>query len=425
MRQIAPLALAALASALMFSSTADALALGNIASQSALGQPLRLVIPVVEAGGEAINSACLRLVNDGASEGAPQLLAARINVDRGASTPRLVVTTAQPVTEPAMRVSVQAGCDSTIRRDYVLLFDPPEMRPTMVTSAHGSEFAQYARSIRPAAAATPRTAPVMASWAPVPAKVSHSPVVAAPASLARTSPEVERITVPAPVASAAAKTPATVPAPAPVTAPRDLVTLVADNGSGGGLITQASAQSLPRVTTSLPRSPVQPTDSGWAGNWLYAGAGFAMIILGLTAFSLRHRVSHAPMWASSAGHGESLNTGIAATDTFAHFAAMVEPATISPRPTQDFPPMEASTVEDASLDTLLGSINEDVIDERVVRDAWKTAASEHAIDLGSDSILKAIEAAEREMHIAPPTAMDKALDEDLFRDLPRRLAGAR
>jgi hypothetical protein len=149
-----------------------------------------------------------------------------------------------------------------------------------------------------------------------------------------------------------------------------------------------------------------------------------MIILGLTAFSLRHRVSNAPMWASPASHGESLNTGIAATDTFAHFAAMVEPATISPRPTQDFPPMEASTVEDASLDTLLGSIN-DVIDEQVVRDAWKIAAAESAVDLGTDSILKAIEAAERDMHIAPPTAMDKALDEDLFRDLPRRLAGNR
>ena len=87
MRQIAPLALAALASALMFSSTADAVALGNVASQSGLGQPLRLVIPIVEAGGETINSACLRLVNGGSSEGTPQLLAARINVDRGASIP--------------------------------------------------------------------------------------------------------------------------------------------------------------------------------------------------------------------------------------------------------------------------------------------------------------------------------------------------
>src|ERR1700730_4136556 len=164
MRQIAPLALAALASALMFSSTADAVALGNGASQSALGQPLRLVIPIVEAGGETINSACLRLVNGGSSEGTPQLLAARINVDRGASIPRLVVTTAQPITEPAMRLSVQAGCDGTIRRDYVLLFDPPDMRPSMVASADGSEFAQYASSIRHATASTRRAAPVLVPW---------------------------------------------------------------------------------------------------------------------------------------------------------------------------------------------------------------------------------------------------------------------
>ena len=51
-------------------------------------------------------------------------------------------------------------------------------------------------------------------------------------------------------------------------------------------------------------------------------------------------------------------------------------------------------------------------------------ATESATDIGTDSILKAIEAAERDMRIRPPeptqTAMDNALDDDLLRDLTLR-----
>src|SRR2546430_2462712 len=96
-RSLTSLALAALASAPMFSSTAHAVALGNIASQSSLGQPLRLVIPVALVEGETLNTACLRLVSDGSQDGSPQLLAGRINFDSGASNPRTVVTTARPI----------------------------------------------------------------------------------------------------------------------------------------------------------------------------------------------------------------------------------------------------------------------------------------------------------------------------------------
>ena len=45
-------------------------------------------------------------------------------------------------------------------------------------------------------------------------------------------------------------------------------------------------------------------------------------------------------------------------------------------------------------------------------------ANESAVDIGTDSILKAIARAERELHISPPepaqAAIDKALDDDLM-----------
>jgi len=72
------------------------------------------------------------------------------------------------------------------------------------------------------------------------------------------------------------------------------------------------------------------------------------------------------------------------------------------------------------LDTLLG---DDGIDEKTIREEWAAAASEHAIDIGTDSILQAIATAEREMRIsAPPpaqVAMDQALDDELLRK-PRK-----
>jgi hypothetical protein len=70
------------------------------------------------------------------------------------------------------------------------------------------------------------------------------------------------------------------------------------------------------------------------------------------------------------------------------------------------------------LDTLLHDIQNDLIDERTIKEAWKAAAVEAAADMGGDSILKAIAAAERDLQIGEPepvqTAMDTALDDELL-----------
>src|ERR1700681_2076239 len=75
--RISSFACAALASALFQPGLVSAVALGNIALQSSLGQPLRVVIPVALSDGEILNSSCLKLVRDPAP-GAPQLLTGRV-----------------------------------------------------------------------------------------------------------------------------------------------------------------------------------------------------------------------------------------------------------------------------------------------------------------------------------------------------------
>ena len=75
------------------------------------------------------------------------------------------------------------------------------------------------------------------------------------------------------------------------------------------------------------------------------------------------------------------------------------------------------TVAITELDTLLHDIQSDLIDERTIKEAWKAAAAD-AGDMGGDSILKAIAAAERDLQIGAPepvqTAMDTALDDELL-----------
>ena len=109
--------------AVLVSSSARAVTLGNAAVLSALGQPLRVSIPLVAAPGEALAADCFRVVRP-AAEG-PAIVTAKVSLERPAAAPRLIVSTSDAINEPAVGLGVQGGCGSTARRDYLLLLDPP------------------------------------------------------------------------------------------------------------------------------------------------------------------------------------------------------------------------------------------------------------------------------------------------------------
>ena len=115
---------ALLIATLITSSAAHGLTLGDAVAQSALGSPLRVVIPIAAAPGVSLQQSCFRVVST-PGDGGAAIVTGRVSLERAASAARLVVTTQNSVNDPAIRFSIEGACDGTIRRVYVLLLDPP------------------------------------------------------------------------------------------------------------------------------------------------------------------------------------------------------------------------------------------------------------------------------------------------------------
>src|ERR1700730_3055741 len=419
-------AYAALAGFLFQSGLVSALALGNMALQSSLGQPLRVVIPVALSDGETLNTSCLKLVRDPVA-GTPQLMTGRVSVERNAASIRLIVTTPRPMDEPALRLSIQAGCGDTMRRDYVLLLDPQGTESsTMLASADLDEFKNYAGARHPTAA--PHGAQRVAT------SIQPSSAVSAPAPTT-----FKPLYSDPPIA--VAQTPKAAPA-APMVeltvTPREPVALTTIQPSSGFIAEAAAASlspmSIARSDTTAASAPTAmlrtrdrvPEETLWTQTWPYAAVLLSIGAIALTAFVKRRDVV-APSWSASTANNFSKSPMLtsAAANTFADFGVMSEVAPNAPRQITRQRAIE-EPIHDANLDTLLQVPDGEVdgIDEHVIRKAWATLATESTGDIGTDSILKAIEAAERDMHLSPPApaqaAMDNALDDDLRDQKPRR-----
>jgi len=432
--RVSRFAFAALAGILIQPGLVSALALGNIALQSSLGQPLRVVIPVALSDGETLNTACLKLVRDPVA-GTPQLMTGRVSVERNAANIRLIVITPRTVDEPALRLSLQAGCGDTMRRDYVLLLDPQGTESnTMVASADLDEFKTYAGARRPIE--VPRGAQrVATSTDPSPSPASAP----APTTFKPIDP-------PLPIAVAQTqKTAPAAPMVEPTVTPSEPVALTTIRPSSGFIPEAAAASLSPASLSPVPTArsntnkaaastPIAmlrardeaPEETLWTQTWPYGAMLLSIGAIALTAFVKRRRIA-APAWSAATGNNFSKSPMLtSAANTFAHFDVMSE---VAPKALRQIarPPVIEDPIHDANLDTLLQApeVEEDGIDEHVIRKAWATLATEGAADIGTDSILKAIAAAERELHISPPepaqAAMDNALDDDLLRNpKPRR-----
>ena len=236
-RKAFPVALALLAGAAFVPAPAHSVTLGNITSQSSLGAPMRIEIPVSLGTGESLNTACVKLVADSSGAGTPQIVTARVSLDHAGNASRLVITTPTAVNEPAMRLNVKAGCGSFVQRDYVLLFDPAFMEaPTQVANAEPEKPA-WLRQPRQTTevAATPRQSvhPVEVAAA-LPKSTWGTPVPTG----AVAAPEVR----PPVVAKIADPKPAV---PAAEAAPRDMLALVSNNSVG--FIAEAGASKFERA----------------------------------------------------------------------------------------------------------------------------------------------------------------------------------
>ena len=426
-RHALPFALALVAGALFAPAPVHGVTLGDIASLSSLGQPLRVVIPVALSTGEALNLACVKLVADNSGPGMPQIVTGRVSLEQGTTGPRLLITTPKSVSEPVMHLSVQTGCGSTTRRDYVLLLDPPNSEVPAMLAAADIEDPPWVRNAREnsavASAPSRQTTTVAAA---LPRTTWGTPIA--------TGPTVAEVHPRAPEKIAAEPKPAAPVAVVAPPVPRELVAV--SNSSGvGGFISEAGAANLPVRTTALqttspqslpltqPTWRVQPKPapvSIWNQVWPYAAAIFGSISLVLVAFAAHRRHSARTLWLDPKSRMSLKgDTQAGATQaTFASFGELTAPDQTPRRVKPKLPPIPEASAEVSELDTLLQDIQADMIDERTVKEAWKAAAGDSPLDMGSDSILKAIAAAERDLQIGAPepaeVAMDNALEKELL-----------
>jgi len=191
-------AAALLCAALTHHGAAQALALGRVVVQSALGEPLRAEIDVPDINPEEAASLRVGLASpDTFRASGMEINAAlsglQISLQRRADGRSFLrLTSPRPVNEPFVDLIVEANWASgRIVRDYTLLFDPPNLRP-----------APRPTPIAPGVSAPPatRAQPTLPS-APLPpvAQTAPAPAVVPPAAPATQPP---RPAAPAPAAPA-------------------------------------------------------------------------------------------------------------------------------------------------------------------------------------------------------------------------------
>lgn len=150
----------------------QALALGRIVVQSALGEPLRAQIDIPEINADEASSLTVGLASGEAFRAAgmdfnPALSNLQITLQRRADgRAYLQLTSTRPVTEPFVDLIVEANWSSgRIIRDYTLLFDPPRLRaatPVAPVSPGVSAPQAAAAAAPPSAPATSQVQPPVA-----------------------------------------------------------------------------------------------------------------------------------------------------------------------------------------------------------------------------------------------------------------------
>jgi hypothetical protein len=160
---------AAIGSWLTLVGSATALGLGEIVRQSTLGEPFRITIPVLvnadDLAGDELAPECFRLVASDSERSAdlPQVVFGRATLARNAQGVFVIVSSDAVANDPAMSVTVQAGCKLRIRREYTVLLDPPIIREPVAEATPRAETAPPARA---AAAAVAGAAHAGATEAP-------------------------------------------------------------------------------------------------------------------------------------------------------------------------------------------------------------------------------------------------------------------
>ena len=152
-------------SALVFAAgTAAALGLGDMVVHSRLGQALRAEIRLIETSGKGRpGETCFRLGTGEGNEALPVLTQGRLRVEQTGGQSRLLITSLQTISEPALMINVHLGCGAEVVRSYTLLIDPGE--PGGPVAGPQDSMAEYAVGAERTASSEESQSPVASSMA--------------------------------------------------------------------------------------------------------------------------------------------------------------------------------------------------------------------------------------------------------------------
>lgn len=139
---------------LYHAGSAAALGLGEIGVRSGLGQPLHVTVRLLGVSPDTAAD-CFSL-DPGADSIAPPLRAT-LSLERAGGGTLLHIRTPQPVNDPITQFVLSSDCEARLRREYVVLLDPPT-RMDAAIAGDGPAAAVPTAAPVAAPAPTPRTA---------------------------------------------------------------------------------------------------------------------------------------------------------------------------------------------------------------------------------------------------------------------------
>lgn len=122
--------------ALLSSGYVHAIGIGDIKILSSIGQPLRAEVRILASPEDRLRESCFRLVpTPDAYDDIPTVTRARVSLQSRAGQSFILVTGSEAVSHPILRLSLQAGCDIGLTREFMLLMPTPADLPTTSEAA--------------------------------------------------------------------------------------------------------------------------------------------------------------------------------------------------------------------------------------------------------------------------------------------------
>ncbi|MBX9960320.1 MAG: fimbrial protein FimV, partial [Burkholderiaceae bacterium] len=238
----------------LWGSGASALSLGRLNVQSALGEPLRAEIEILEINEDEASSLQPRVAlpdafRSSGMEYSQILNGLQITLQRRPNGQRyLRLSNSRPVNEPYVDLILETSWSSgRVVRDYTMLFDPPALNGTQAAAPQAPQVSSVPIRITPPpapAAEAPAAAPMAAPTAPALAEPAPAAAAPAPAESA-----------PSPAPAPAAAEPRQISPPAPAVAGRSSVTVKPGDTAGKLALAQKPADvSLDQMLLAMLRA---------------------------------------------------------------------------------------------------------------------------------------------------------------------------